>query len=352
MTGITRNGLNIGPGRPMFVIAEAGVNHNGKLDFALGLVDIAADAGADAVKFQTFRAEHIILRHAPKAQYHIETTGTDNQQSWFDLLKSQEMSPEMHEACIERCNARGIRFLSTPYDEPSVDLLDRLDVPAFKIASTDANNIPFLEYVAAKGRPIILSTAMCTMEEVEASVAAIRRAGVEEIVVMQCTGSYPAPVPEANLRAMATIAARCNVATGYSDHTPGAACAVAAVALGAVAYERHITLDRRLPGPDHRASLEPEDFKLLVREIRATEAALGDGIKRIMPCEADNRVKLQKRVIAARPIAAGEVIARAALATKRTGGVGLMPAHLAAVVGRKAVRPIAVDEPVTEDLLA
>lgn len=352
MSGIRRNGLKIAPGEPVFVIAEAGVNHNGKLDYALGLVDAAADAGADAVKFQTFRTEHLILRQAPKAQYHIETTGADTQQSWFELLKTQELTPEMHEAIIARCAARGIVFLSTPYDEPSVDLLDRLGVPAIKIASTDANNIPFLEYVAGKGRPIILSTAMCTIEEVEASVAAMRRAGADDLVVLQCTGSYPAPVHEANLRAMATIGKRCNVATGYSDHTPGSVAAVAAVALGACAYERHLTLDRRLPGPDHRASLEPEEFKTLMREIRATEAALGDGEKRVMPCEAANRSKLQKRVIAARPIAAGEVIPRAALTTKRTGGAGLMPANIASAVGRTARRAIAVDEPITEETLA
>lgn len=351
MTGITLKDRRIGPGAPVFVIAEAGVNHNGNLDFALGLVDVAADAGADAVKFQTFKAEHLNTRFAPKADYHVETTGSDAEQSWFELLKSEELTAEMHEAVIARCAEREILFLSTPYDEESADLLESLDVPLFKIASTDADNIPFLEYVAAKGRPMILSTAMCEMDEIDASVAAIRAAGVEELVVMQCTGSYPAPAADANLRAMHTIAERCGVAVGYSDHVSGTTTAIAAVALGACAYEKHFTLDGSLPGPDHRASMEPGELKDLIGKIRIAEAALGDGVKRVMPCEAGNRDRLRKNIVARRPIRAGEKFSRDNLTTKRAGGQGLHPPALGGLLGRTARVDIAADQFVTRDMV-
>lgn len=351
MRGIRLTARTIAPGQPVFVIAEAGVNHNGDLARALALIDAAADAGADAVKFQTFKTEKIITRTAPKARYHVETTGGDAEQTWFDLLKSQELTPAMHEALIARAGVRGIMFLSTPYDDESADLLERLGMPLFKVASTDANNIPFLERLAAKGRPIILSTAMCDLAEVAASVAALRRAGAEDIVVMQCTGNYPAPAAEANLRAMTTIAAACDVAVGYSDHVPGGNTAVAAVALGAVAYEKHFTMDRSLPGPDHRASLEPNELKALIAAIRETEAALGDGIKRVMPCEIENRSRLRKSILAARDIAAGEVLQSDCLAIKRAGGRGLSPDRFHHVAGRKARAAIAADQPITEDVL-
>ncbi len=351
-TAIRLPGRTVAPGEPVFVIAEAGVNHNGDTAMALDLVDVAAEAGADAVKFQTFKAENIILGNAPKARYHIETTGSDAEQTWFELLKSQEMDRAMHEAVIRRCAERGILFLSTPYDDDSVDLLDALDVALFKVASTDANNIPFLSYMASKGRPMILSTAMCELAEVEASVAAIRDAGVDQLIVMQCTGSYPAPAAEANLKAMRAIAGACDVAVGYSDHVPGFNAAIAAVALGACAYEKHFTLDRALPGPDHRASLEPVELKALVAAIRETEAMLGDGVKRVMDCERENRGKLRKFVVAKRAIARGQIIARADLTTKRTGGVGFEPSQLSGLVGRTAGCDIAADEAITGDMLA
>ncbi|MEQ8228929.1 MAG: N-acetylneuraminate synthase family protein [Rhodospirillales bacterium] len=318
---------------------------------ALELVDAAAEAGADAVKFQTFRAESLITRTAPKAPYHTETTGPDEKQSWFELLKTQELTRDMHVAILERCAQRGVLFMSTPYDNDSVDLLDDLDIALYKVASTDANNTPFLEYMASKGRPIILSTAMCTLDEVTASVAAIRAAGVDDLLVMQCTGSYPAPVNEANLHAMTSIAEACTVAVGYSDHTPGMEAAIAATALGASAYEKHFTLDRNLPGPDHRASLEPGELIDLVRAVRTTEAALGDGVKRVMPCEEINRQRLRKSILAKRDIAAGEVISLDDLAIKRAGGLGLSPDRYSDVVGRRAGRTITLEHPITlEDL--
>lgn len=351
MTGITLSDRRIGPGAPVFIIAEAGVNHNGDLDLALRLVDEAAAAGADAVKFQTFTAETLNVRAAPKAQYHIDTTGSDAEQSWFDLLKSQELTPEMHEALIARCRERGILFLSTPYDEASADLLESLDVPLFKIASTDANNIPFLKYLAGKERPLIFSTAMSTMAEVEASVAAIRDEGLDELVVMQCTGSYPAPAAEANLRAMRTIAETCGVAVGYSDHVPGAGVAIAAVALGACAYEKHFTLDRALPGPDHRASIEPDELRALVAAIREAESALGDGIKRVMPCEQENRDRLRKSLLIARDLPAGHVLGAEDIVIKRAGGKGLSPDRFQDVVGRSLRASVERETPLRFALL-
>ena len=341
----------IGPGYPCLVIAEAGVNHNGDLGRALEMVAAAADAGADAVKFQTFKTENIITRTAPKAQYHIETTGDDEYQSWFDLLKSQELTEDMHVAIQTRCLELGIIFMSTPYDTGSVDLLDRLDVVAFKVASTDANNISLLEYIAGKGRPMILSTAMTDIQELEASVAAIRARGHRDLVIMQCTGDYPSRDTDANLKAMQTIAARFDVPVGYSDHVPGVYAAVAAVALGASVYEKHFTLSRSLPGPDHRASLEPGELAEVIRAIRSTERMLGDGIKRVMPCEEKNRLRLRKNIVAARGVAAGTELRAEDIRVVRTGGQGVTADRYHQVLGRTTRVPLTMDEPINEDML-
>ena len=298
MKGIVLPDRMIAHDQPCYIIAEAGVNHNGDLTLAKKMVDVAAKAGADAVKFQTFKTEEIILKKAPKAQYHIETTGRNSVQSWFDLLKSQEMDQKMHEQLIQYCEQQGVQFLSTPYDRTSIDLLDKLNVPMFKVASTDANNLPFLRYLASKGRPIILSTAMSTLIEIVESVEEIRTAGVKELVVLQCTGSYPSKPDQANIRAMKTIAETCDVAVGYSDHVLGNIAAIVAIAQGACVYEKHFTMDRELPGPDHRASLEPIELKELIRVIREAESMLGDGRKRIMLGEVDNRKKLRKFIVA------------------------------------------------------
>jgi len=352
MMGIDFQGLRIGPGQRCFIIAEAGVNHNGDLDRALALVDAAALCGADAVKFQTFVSEELIVRHGPKARYHIETTGSDEEQSWFALLKSQELSAEAFAALKHRCQERGIEFMSTPYDVTSVRLLDSLDVKSFKVASTDTNNHPLLVAMAATGRPVILSTGMCTMAEVAASVAALRAAGCTQLVLTQCTADYPAPIAEANLRAMVRMGEDLGVAVGYSDHVPGSVAALGAVALGACLYERHFTLDCTLPGPDHRASMEPGPFAALVADIRALESALGDGIKRVMPSESANRPILRKHVIARHAIAAGAVVTEADLTVKRTGGAGVTPDRLGSLIGCRLVRAVVADEPITEDLIA
>ena len=343
--------IAIGPGHACFVIAEAGVNHNGSLARALEMVDVATAAGADAVKFQTFKTENIITRTAPKAQYHIETTGGDEQQSWFDLLKTQELTAEMHEALMDRCRERGILFMSTPYDEESVDLLHNLGVVAFKVASTDANNISLLEYMADKRLPMILSSAMTTMEELELSVGAIRARGLEELVVLQCTGNYPSADFDANLKAMQTIAQRFDLPTGYSDHVPGSYAAVAAIALGACVYEKHFTISRNLPGPDHRSSLKPNELVELVSAVRSAERMLGDGVKRVMTSEEANRTRLRKSIVAAHSVPSGTVLRREDIRVLRCGGLGLPAHHYHDVLGRTARVDLVADEPILDNML-
>jgi len=346
MLGIRLKTRTISHENSCFIIAEAGVNHNGDLELAKKLIDIAVDAGADAVKFQTFVADEIILQNAPKAQYHIETTGDDHEQSWYELLKSQELNREQHIELITYCKTKNITFLSTPYDWPSIDLLDELDLPLFKVASTDANNFPLLRYMAKKGRPMILSTAMSSLEEIKKSVALIKAEGVEDLVVLQCTGSYPAPAGQANIKAMQQISKECDVAVGYSDHLPGYNAAIISVALGACVYEKHFTLSRDLPGPDHRASLEPDELKELIHSIRQTESMLGNGNKRVMPCEEENRIKLRKFIVARKAIKKGEIFTNQNLTTKRTGGKGLEPTVWDNLLGNKSPKDFSKEQPI------
>ena len=326
----------IGDNHPVFFIAEAGVNHNGSIEIGKHLIDIAKQAGADAVKFQTFKTEKIITKTAPKSTYHIETTGGDEDQSWFDLLKTQEMSKEMHIGLIEHCKSVGIIFLSTPYDEDSADLLERLDVPAFKIASTDTSNVPLLRYIAKKGRPMIMSSAMATMEEVVNAMTAVREEGLNAVAMLQCTGNYPAKLADTNLRVMQTYREQLNCIVGYSDHTPDFINPVAATAMGANIYEKHFTVDRDLPGPDHRMSLNPEGLKETIQAIRKTETALGSTIKQVLEGEKENRIKLRKSVVANVNIKKGETIGLDMLALKRPGH-GVQPVDMDKVVGKKAV---------------
>lgn len=332
----------IGVGHPVYVIAEAGVNHNGRLDLAKQLVDVACAAGADAVKFQTFKAENINIRSAPKATYHVETTGSDEEQSWFDLLKTQELTAEMHRELIDYATVKGIEFLSTPYDEESLELLDKLGLPAFKVASTDLNNHPFLSQIAAKGKPVLLSTAMSTLEEVRDSVKVLKRSGCQALVVLQCTGNYPAKLSDTNMWAMVTIRNELGVLVGYSDHTMEHINPVLATAMGAVVYEKHFTLDRTLPGPDHRMALTPEELKRAVSLIRQAEIALGSNIKDVLPSERETRARLRKSLVAARDLPAGTVLDSTCVAIKRPG-TGLPPACLYQVLGRKVRRPLTAD---------
>ena len=317
----------IGDGHPVFFIAEAGVNHNGSLELGKQLIDVAVEAGADAVKFQTFKAEELNTEKAPKSSYHIETTGSDSKQTWFELLKTQEISKEMHLELMDYCRKRKIIFMSTPYGEQSADLLEQLGITAFKIASTDANNTPFLDYVAQKGIPMIISTAMSTMEEVEKAVAIIRKAKLDEFAVLQCTGNYPTSLENTHLRVMHTFRKKLNCLVGYSDHTQDMINPVAATAMGACIFEKHFTLDKNLPGPDHRMSLNPQALKATVIAIRQTEMALGNPKKRVLPEEEENRVKLRKSIVASVNIPKGTQLQQNMLAIKRPG-TGITPEKL------------------------
>ena len=330
----------IGWGEPVFIIAEAGVNHNGDLQTAEKMVDVAAEAGADAVKFQTFRADEVVSEAAPKARYQIENTGEGGSQ--LEMLKRLELSPDAHRKLIERCHARGIMFLSTPFDFPSADLLERLSVPAYKVPSGEITNWPFLEHIASKGKPVILSTGMSDLNEVEQAVKVLRAAGCSELLILHATSSYPATAASSNLRAMQTLSDSFHTPIGLSDHTIGIEVALAATALGACILEKHFTLDRSLPGPDHKASLEPAELRSLVRGIRAVESALGDGRKQPTPSEEDVRRVARRSIVARRTIPTGTLIARDFLAYKRPG-TGIPPSRLGDVVGRRTARTIPAD---------
>jgi N-acetylneuraminate synthase len=323
-----------------FVIAEAGVNHNGSLDMALRLVDIAADAGADAVKFQTFSTEQVVTANAPKAAYQVEQTGGGNQ---YAMLKQLELTEEMHHAVMARAAQRGIEFMSTPFDLDSADFLMTLGVRRMKIPSGEITNKPLVDKIAGFGLPLIVSTGMANLEEVaeslswiEAVHAARGGSGRPDIVVLHCTSNYPADPADANLRAMATMQKAFGYPTGYSDHSVGITIPVAAVALGAVVIEKHFTLDQSLPGPDHKASLSPEELKAMVRGIRIAEAALGDGVKSPKPAELSTRDVARRSVTLLRDLPAGAALAREDLGILRPG-TGIAPKDFEKVLGR-AVR--------------
>jgi N,N'-diacetyllegionaminate synthase len=340
----------IGDGHPVFFIAEAGVNHNGSLEMGKQLIDVAVEAGADAVKFQTFKAEELNTENSPKSSYHIETTGSDSKQTWFELLKTQEISKEMHLELIDYCRKRKIIFMSTPYGEQSADLLENLGIAAYKIASTDANNTPFLKYVAQKGIPMIISTAMATMEEVEMAVDTIRKAKLEQFVVLQCTGNYPSRLENTNLRVMQTYRRNLNCLVGYSDHTLDMINPVAATAMGACIFEKHFTIDKKLPGPDHRMSLEPQELKDTVSAIRQTEMVLGSLEKYVLPDEEENRVKLRKSIVAAIDIPKGGKLQQKMLTTKRPGN-GIPPEKLVEILNYQTNTDIAKDTTIQFEML-
>lgn len=329
----------IGVGRPCFIIAEAGVNHNGDIQLAKRLTDVAVEAGADAVKFQSFKAEGVAAADAPKAEYQHATT--DASESQLAMLKRLELSPETHRELLTYCQDRDIIFMSTPFDEASADLLVELNVAAVKIPSGEVNNLPFLSYIARKGKPIILSTGMSYLGEVERAIRVIRKTGCGEIVLLHCVSNYPADPFDANLRSMQTMASAFQVLVGYSDHTEGIEVALAAVALGACVVEKHITLDRNLPGPDHRSSMEPYTFKDLVSKIRVVEAALGSGYKVPAPSEAENRQVVRRSLALRQTIKAGETLRRDVLTALRPA-TGIPPDCIDVVVGRRLVHSLPI----------
>ncbi len=342
-------GRKIGAGFPCFVIAEAGVNHNGSLELAHRLVDAAVEADADAVKFQTFSAEDLVTEDAAKADYQERALGTSESQ--FEMLKRLELTKDDHFTIADYARKKGILFLSTPFDEGSVGLLEEMNVAAFKISSGDLTNLPFLEYIARKGRPMIVSTGMANMEEVAEAVEAIQRAGSPPLALLHCVSCYPAEAETVNLRAMQTMASQFKLPVGFSDHTLGIEIAVASVAAGACILEKHLTLDCAMPGPDHQASLDPAAFRALMKSIRLVETALGDGRKQPLPEEANTAAVARKSVVAARAIAAGESLTEAALAIKRPGH-GFPPAKRAALIGRTARVSIPAGTVLTAEMLS
>jgi N,N'-diacetyllegionaminate synthase len=325
------------------VIAEAGVNHNGCMDRALKMIDAAADAGADYVKFQTFRADRLVTKDAMKAAYQQKTSGTNESQ--FDMLRRLELSLENHNELINHCDRRNIQFFSTAFDIASIELLVELGLPLFKIPSGEITNVPYLRRIGSLRKPVLLSTGMATMAEIEFAIDTLEQSGVarNNLTVLHCNTEYPTPMSDVNLRAMQSIRDAFKVSVGYSDHTQGTEVSIAAVALGATVIEKHFTMDRALPGPDHEASLEPAEFKAMVTAIRNIEQALGDGIKRPSPSEFPNRFVARKSIIAAVDIRKGETFTAQTLTVKRPG-TGICPSRWDEVVGRTASRDYCADE--------
>ncbi|MGH7305002.1 MAG: N-acetylneuraminate synthase [Candidatus Rokuibacteriota bacterium] len=335
-------------GARVFVIAEAGVNHNGDLGLARALVDLAADAGADAVKFQTFSADRLVTRRAPTAEYQRRATGGEVSQ--HSMLAALELSPAAHEALVAHCAERRIEFMSAPHDVESARYLRRLGVRRLKIPSGDVTNLPMLEVVGGLGLPVILSTGMATLAEVDAAVATLRGAGLTDLVLLQCVSDYPASPAGMNLRVMDTYQRRFGVPVGLSDHTLGIHVAVAAVGRGATYIEKHFTLDRTLGGPDHQASLAPDELRGLITAIRDVEAALGDGVKVPTSNELPIRSVARKSLVAARDLSAGTTVGAGDVVILRPG-TGLPPSALAQVLGRTTARAIPADTPLSEDML-
>ena len=325
------------------IIAEAGVNHNGDLDLAKQLINAAADAGADLVKFQTFNANRQVTRTAKKADYQTQTTSSTESQ--HAMLRRLELTEEMHHQLIAHCLTQNIGFLSTGFDIESVDLLVSLGQECLKIPSGEITNLPYLRHIGQLGKTVILSTGMATLGEIEAAIEVLEQTGTPraKVTVLHCTTEYPTPMNEVNLRAMQSIHAAFDVAVGYSDHTEGIEIAIAAVAMGASVIEKHFTLDRTFPGPDHQASLEPAELKAMVTAIRNIEIALGDGIKRLTPSEARNKPVARKSLVASRAISIGEIFTAENITTKRPG-TGISPMRWDEFVGQAAQKDYHEDE--------
>jgi len=326
----------------VFIIAEAGVNHNGSLDLAYQLVDVAKEAGADAIKFQTFKAENVVSKLADKAEYQKKTTGSDKSQ--LEMIKKLELSFEDFVKLKKYCDKKEIMFLSTPFDYQSIDFLyDLVDI--YKIPSGEIINYPYLKHIATKNKPLIMSTGMANLGEIEEAINIIRSVNSEaKISLLHCTTNYPTPYEEVNLKAIQTLAAAFKLPVGYSDHTLGIEVPIAAVARGAKIIEKHFTLDKKLPGPDHKASLEPSELKEMVKAIRNIEMALGDGIKKPNKSETEIMKVARRSLIATRDIRAGEIIKESDIAIKRPG-TGILPKFKEIVIGMKLINDIRQDEP-------
>lgn len=327
----------------VYIIAEAGVNHNGRLDLALKLCDAAKEAGVDAVKFQTWKTEKIVSKSAAKASYQEKNTGAG--QSQFDMLKELELSYDDFDTINGYCKKIGIQFLSTPDEEESLDYLCSLNLPFIKIGSGEVTNIPYLKIIGSRHQKVIISTGMSTLSDVEKAYNTLIESGAPEVALLHCTTNYPCPYGEVNLKAMQTMKAAFKCQVGYSDHTMGIEVPIAAVAMGAEIIEKHFTLDRTMDGPDHKASLEPQELKQMVQSIRNIEKALGDGIKRPNASEQKNAEVVLKRIIAKKPIMKGEVLNEGNLVLLRSSK-GIPAKFWDLIVGKPARRDYQMDEPI------
>jgi len=325
----------------IFIIAEAGVNHNGSMETAKKLVDAAAEAGADAVKFQTFKAEKLVCRNAKKAEYQMETT--NKAESQFEMLKKLELTADMHKELISYCKEKGILFLSTPFDIDSLKFLVQCGVELIKIPSGEITNYPYLREAGRTGKKVILSSGMSTLDEVREAVKVLREYGSSEVTVLHCNTEYPTPYADVNLKAMLTLQDQLKIKAGYSDHTKGIEVPIAAAALGASVIEKHFTLDHNMEGPDHKASLEPDELKAMVRAVRNIEEALGNGEKKPSESEEKNISVARKSIVAQIDILEGEVFTEENLTAKRPG-TGISPMRWNGIIGQKAKRNFSADE--------
>ncbi|MDH4317582.1 MAG: N-acetylneuraminate synthase [Desulfobulbaceae bacterium] len=333
--------------KTIFIIAEAGVNHNGSLDIAKEMIVSAAEAGVDAVKFQTFRADRLACEHVEKALYQRKTTGSAETQ--LQMLKKLELDRDSHEELLLCCVENQVQFLSSPFDLPSIDLLYKLGLRTFKIPSGEITNLPYLRRIGSLCCKVFLSTGMSELQEVEQALGVLTSCGTRmgDIVLLHCNTEYPTPMHDVNLRAMVTMAEHFGVEVGYSDHTKGIEVPIGAAALGATVLEKHFTLDRNMPGPDHAASLEPDELAFMVRAVRNIEMALGDGQKRPSPSELHNREVVRKSIVAARAIRQGELFTEENITAKRPCS-GLSPMCWDEVIGRPAARDYRMDEYIDE----
>ena len=331
----------------VLIIAEAGVNHNADLEVAKQLVDAAALAGADFVKFQAFSADRLVTRSAEKAVYQQKATGSAESQ--FEMLRRLELGHDAHCHLANYCTSKGIGFLSTAFDEENLDFLVSIGIPLIKVPSGELTNLPYLRHVALFGKPVVLSTGMASLAEIGDALAVLEHEGVERshVTVLHCTTEYPAAMGDVNLRAMQTIKDAFGVEVGYSDHTLGIEVAVAAVAMGAAVIEKHFTLDKTMPGPDHRASLEPDELTAMVAAIRNVEAAFGDGAKVPRPVEERNKLVARKSIVTSVPIRRGELFSPRNLCVKRPGS-GVSPMLWDSYIGKSAGRDYAMDELIDE----
>lgn len=338
----------IGSSSPVFIIAEAGVNHNGDLDMARRLVEEAASCGADCIKFQTFKAERVVTAEAPKAKYQLGTT--EKTESQLDMLRKIELKPDYHLDLKVYAENLGLIFLSTPYNLEDIDLLENIGVHAYKVASGQIIEPPFLRKIAKTGKPIFLSTGMATLAEIDTALRTIRDERHDEVVLLQCTTNYPSRIEDANLRVIQTYRSVFGCLVGYSDHTIGPESAMASVALGAKVIEKHFTLDKNLPGPDHSSSMTPEEFKSLVLKIHRTEAALGSEKKEPTESEKENSVGMRRSIVASCDIHKGEAITADNITFKRPA-TGLSPQFYDIILGKKASRDILSDELLQMDMI-